>query len=346
MSNIFNFMKSINELSEKTKSLNILSSPLHIQMMEMAKLSDITIQSNSLAALMPISKIITNSNFQNSLINTNKINDNLNFAMMPIAKAIQNSNFQKISNSFAVPNSTLSAISQLASQQEKINRNLFSSLSAISSISLALNEVHKIKNLNTAFTSLSTELAKLASANQNRDIIEDFENLTTEAIIFSDQLTEEYDPANSNNISVEFKSFLNSVEEFYKKNKEAGIILLCVIDILLRFAGLHQYYDFIKEKPEPAIKVEVNEIKNSQTTILKSLNEVKNQLSSKDKISYTNKNCQIKLKPNSRAVVINDLPINYEIVIVKTQPTWLLINYNDPKDGLPQTGWINKNDIK
>lgn len=346
MSNIFDFMKSLNDLSEKTKSLNILRSPLHNQMIEMAKFSNINLQPNSLAALMSISKIISDSSFQNSLINANQINNSLNFGIMPMAKLIQNSRIQKIGQTIAIPNSTLSAFSQLAAQQEKINESLFASLSSINSISLALSEVNKIKNLNIAFTSLSAEIAKLASINQTWDIIEDFEDLTTEAVTLSNQLIEEYNPTITEENSNEFKLFLNSVEEFYKKHKDAGIILLFVIDVILRFAGLHQYYDFIKDKPEPATKIEFKEIKNSQATILRNLDEIKNQLNEKNKISYTNKNCQIKLKPNSRSSVINNLPENYEIVVVKIQPTWFLINYFDPNDGLPQTGWINKKDIK
>ena len=154
MSNIFDFMKSLNDLSEKTKSLNILTSPLHTQMIEMAKFSKINFQPTSLAALMPISKIISDSSFQNSLINANKINNSLHFAMMPMAELIQNNSLQKIGQTIAIPNSTLSAFSQLANHQEKINESLLSSLSSITSITIALNEVSKIKNLNTAFTSL------------------------------------------------------------------------------------------------------------------------------------------------------------------------------------------------
>ncbi len=345
MNIISDYIKSINQLAEKAKSLNALDSPMSLHMAELAKLSNITFRSDSLTALMPLSKIIIDSSFQKSLINSIKIQDGLNFAISPISKTLQNYDFKKINQSFALPNSTIDAILQLASQQENINKNLLSSLSGINSTSIAFNEVNKIKNLNIAFTSLSTELTKIASISQNWNLVKDFEELTTEAVILSNQLTDEY--SSSIKISIaEFKSLLNSVQEFYLKNKDAGIILLFLIDVILRFAGLHQYYDFIKEKPEPATRIEVNEIKDSQTVILESLKEIKQQIIEKNKISYTNKGCQIKLKPNSRSAVINHLPFNYEVVIVKIQPTWLLINYYDPKDGLPQTGWINRNDIK
>ena len=317
MSDMFEFMRSINELTEKIKSLNVSASPLQI------------------------SKVINDSSFQNSLINATKINDSIISSILLLPNVMQKNN-----QSFALPKSTIDSISQLIFQQEKINRSLFVSLSAINSISISLNEVNKIKNLNIAFTSLSTELAKLASTRQNWKIIEDFEDLTSEAITLSEQSTNDYDSTTVNNFSDEFKSFLGSVEEFYLKYKEAGIILLFIIDVILRFAGLHQYYDFIKDKSKSATKSEINEVKNSQITILKNLEDVRQQISKKDKLSYTNKNCQIRLKPNSRSTIINNLTENYEIIVVKIQPTWLLINYTDPKDGLPQTGWINKNDIK
>lgn len=346
MSNIFDFLKSMNELSEKTKSLSVLSSPIHIQMNELAKISNLNIQPNALAALMPISKLLTNTTFQNSLINANKINESLNIAMMPITKVFQNYDFQKISQSFTIPDSTISAISKLAKQQEHINKNLFSSLGVINSISIANKEVNKIKNLNTAFTSLSSEIAKIASLKQDWSIIEDFEDLTNDAIILSDQLTNDSSDSSLENFSIDFKSYLELVDEFYLKYKDAGIIMLFIIDVILRFASLHQYYDFIKDKPEPATQLEVKELQKTNTTILKSLEEVKGEISKKDKISFTNKKCQIKLKPNIKSLVINELSQGFEIIILKRQPTWTLINFSDPKDGLPQTGWINTKDIK
>ncbi|MFP3597864.1 hypothetical protein [Chryseobacterium sp. SIMBA_029] len=346
MSNIFDFLKSINDLSERAKSLNALSSSLHIQMSEMTKLSNINIQPNVLAALMPISKLITNNSFQNSLINVNKISDSINIATISITQVFHNFDFQKTNQSFTISDSTLSALSKLAKQQEDINKNLFGSLSSINSISIAASEINKIKNLNIAFTSLSSEIAKIASLNQNWNIIEDFEDLTTDAIFLSDQLVGEHNEVNIESFSIRFNFFLKSVEEFYQKNKEAGIIMLFVIDVILRFAGLHQYYDFIKDKPESATKIETTELKNTQTVIISTLEEVKKQISKKNKVSYTNKKCYIKLKPNSRAIVINELPKKYEIIILKTQPTWVLINFFDPNDGLPQTGWINAEDIK
>ena len=45
-----------------------------------------------------------------------------------------------------------------------------------------------------------------------------------------------------------------------------------------------QLSDFIKDKPEPATKIEVKEIKTSQAIILRSLDEVKNHLNEKNKI--------------------------------------------------------------
>ncbi|SDI22658.1 hypothetical protein SAMN05421846_105107 [Chryseobacterium taeanense] len=346
MSNIFDFLKLINGLSEKTKSLSVLSSPLQIQMNELAKSSNINIQPDALSALMPISKLLANSSFQNSLISANKINESLNASMMTFSKALQNHDFQKISQSIKIPDSTLSAISNLVKQQEYLNGNLFKSLGVINSTSIAKTELSKIKNLNTAFSSLSSEIAKIASLNHDWNIIENFEDLTNEAIILSDQLTTDSTSLSPENFSIEFKSFLKLVEEFYLKYKDAGVLVLFIIDVILRFASLHQYYDFIKDKPEPATKLEVIELQKANTTILKSIEEVKGEISKNDKISFTSKKCKIKLKPNIKSLVINELPKDFEIIIVKKQPNWTLINFSDPKDGLPQTGWINIEDIK
>lgn len=343
MKEISEFLKSINQLSEKTNSLNILTSPLHKQFTELAKYSNLQAQNNTLFAFMSISKILVDNNFQNSLLNSAKLSSSL-AAMSSFTNLIQNNNLTKITETLTLPSTTLSAISKLSIQQESINKNLIASLTGISSLSNRIDEINKIKNLNLAFTSLSTELSKIASINQNWNIIEDFEELTSAAVHISDQII--LDSNSDSDSTIEFKLFLKSVEQFYIKYKDAGIILLFVIDVILRFAGLHQYYDFIKDKSEVAAVSDINEIKKSQSNILQSLEDVRQQINKAEKLSITNKISSIRLKPNIRSKVINELPKEYEILIVKHQPTWLLINYTDPNDGLPQTGWINKKDVK
>jgi len=47
-------------------------------------------------------------------------------------------------------------------------------------------------------------------------------------------------------------------------------------------------------------------------------------------------------KPRLKSLVIEKLPIDFEVTVLQFNHKWIYVSYFSPKDNLPQTGWIMK----
>jgi hypothetical protein len=233
---------------------------------------------------------------------------------------------------FAVPQPTLNAIASINRQHEQLFGNLRSITEALKIQSPAIAQLN---NLNFALSGISGQIAAIAAQQRNWTIIDDFEEVTEQAIEFSESLTEEVTEEQKR----QFQILLTLVSVFVKKYGVQGLL---IIDIILRFAGLHQYYDFLQHKPELPTKQEVNQIAIKQDSIIQFIGAVNEQLKIAKEYRTTNRECEIKLKPKTKTLTVSKLPKDFELVVLQVNHKWVLVSYFDPKDNLPQTGWIMK----
>lgn len=338
--NNFEFLKS---LTEKTNNLDKLFRPLHLQLSELSTLTDKNIQSKVFSAILPSSQLLQNINFQKGLLST-QLAENISRATLPLSKLITHYDFAKIK----VPDTTLNALINIGLYQNNINQNILQSLSSLSqsqNLKIPSLEFSKIIILNTALTSLSTSIANIATLNNDWDILEEYEDITSEVISFTEEVFSDNHDDNIVNIEVFFKDILDLISKYYSKYKEAGALTLRAVEIFLIFASMHQYYDFLQTKPDLATKQDIKEIKDNQKSIEKYLKETKSLNIGSAELYVLKVKSVIKLKPNKKSIDINILPKNYNINIIKIQPTWVLISYSDPKDGTLQFGYVNKENI-
>lgn len=233
---------------------------------------------------------------------------------------------------FAIPQTTLDAITSINRQHEQ----LFGGLRAITeALKIQSPAIAQINNLNFALSGISGQIASIAAQQRNWTIIDDFEEVTEQAIEFSESLTEEITEEQKR----QFQILLTLVTTFVKKYGVQGLL---IIDIILRFAGFHQYYDFLQQKPELPTKLEVNQIAIKQDSIIQFIGAVNEQLKIAKEYRTTNRECDVKLKPKTKTLTVSKLPKDFELVILQVNHKWVLVSYFDPKDNLPQTGWIMK----
>jgi len=233
---------------------------------------------------------------------------------------------------FAIPQSTLDALDSINHQHEQ----LFGGLRAMTeALKVQSPVIAQINNLNFALSGISGQIAAIAAQQRNWAIIDDYEEVTEQAIEFSESLTEEITEEQKR----QFQILLKLVSAFVKKY---GIQGLLIIDIILRFAGLHQYYDFLQQKPELPTKQEVNQIAIKQDSIIQFIGAVNEQLKSVKEYRITNRECKVKLKPKNKTLTVSKLPKDFELVVLQVNHKWVLVSFFDPKDNLPQTGWILK----
>ena len=237
-----------------------------------------------------------------------------------------------LQSKFAIPQTTIDAITSINRQHEQ----LFGGLRAMTeALRIQSPAIAQINNLNYALSGISGQIAAIAAQQRNWTIIDDFEEVTEQAIEFSESLTEEVTEEQKR----QFQVLLTLVSAFVKKYGVQGLL---IIDIILRFAGLHQYYDFLQQKPELPTKQEVNQIAIKQDSIIQFIEAVNEELKNAKEYRITKRQCDVKLKPKTKTLTVSKLPKDFELVILQVHHKWFLVSYFDPKDNLPQTGWIMK----
>jgi hypothetical protein len=246
------------------------------------------------------------------------------------AEAITNS--MMLHAKLTIPETTFAAIHSINQQHEQLFGGIRAMTEALKIQSPALAQIN---NLNFALSGISGQIASIAAQQRNWSIIDDFEEVTEQAIEFSESLTDEITEEQKR----QFQILLTLVSTFVKKYGVQGLL---IIDIILRFAGLHQYYDFLQQKPELPTKQEVNQIAIKQDSIIQFIGAVNEHLKTAKEYRITNRECEVKLKPKTKALTVSKLPKDFELVVLQVNHKWVLVSYFDPKDNLPQTGWIMK----
>lgn len=254
----------------------------------------------------------------------------------PTLSAIQQmSKSLNLQTKFAIPQSTLDALASINRQHEQ----LFGGLRAMTeALKIQSPAIAQINNLNFALSGISGQIAAIAAQQKNWAIIDDYDEVTEQAIEFSESLTEEITEEQQR----QFQILLSLIIAFFNKHKTLGKVSSSVINIFLIIAGIHQYYDFLKDKPELATKGEVNQINIKQDSIIQFIGAVNEQLKSVKEYRITNRKCEVKLKPKHKTLTVSKLPKDFELVVLHVNHKWVLVSFFDPKDNLPQTGWIMK----
>ncbi|CAN5840926.1 hypothetical protein BH24BAC1_BH24BAC1_08880 [soil metagenome] len=240
-----------------------------------------------------------------------------------------------LQSKFAIPQTTLDAITSINLHHDQLFGGIRAMTEALKIQSPALAQIN---NLSFALSGISGQIAAIAAQQRNWTIIDDFDQVTNQALDFTVTLTDEVTEEQQR----QFQILLALVVSFINKYKSLGVLALLIIDIILQAAGIHQYYDFLQEKPELPTKTEVNQISIKQDSVLHFIHLVNEQLKQANEYRITNRICEVKLKPKSKTLTLTKVPKDFEIVVIQILHKWVYVSYFDPKDNLPQTGWIFK----
>ena len=240
-----------------------------------------------------------------------------------------------LQSKFTIPPTTLNAITLISKQHEQ----LFGGIRAMAeALKVQSPAIVQINSLHTALSGISGQIAAIAAQQKNWTIIDDFEEVTEQALEFTETLSEELTEEKQR----QFNALLTLALSFLNKHKALGISTLLIIDIFLRFAGIHQYYDFLREKPEPPTKSEVNKISIKQDSVSQFILAIEEKLKEVKEYRITNRICEVKLKPQSKTITLTKLPSDFTVIVIQIHHKWVYVSYFDPNDNLPQTGWVMK----
>lgn len=231
-----------------------------------------------------------------------------------------------------IPQTTLDTISSINRQHEQLFGNLRNITEVLNKHQYVFSQIN---NWQFAISGLSGQLAAIAASQQKWDLIDDFEEITEEAISLNEKIYDE------NGISkeglAELKEFFQRIEiKVDKIDADANSIFwkfITLIGIILAFTGEIRNW---LPKPNYATKQEVEEVIKDQFKLYES------KLKEEKELRITDRECKVLIKPQMKSVVIEKLPCDYEVVVLQTNHKWTYVSYISPKDNLPQTGWVMK----
>jgi hypothetical protein len=238
-------------------------------------------------------------------------------------------NFQ---TKFAIPQITLDAITSINRQHEQLFVNLRSITEAINTNQTAFNQINSWQ---FAISGISGQLAAIAASQKKWDLIDDFEEITEEAVSLNERIFDE------NGVT---KEGLNELKEFFQRieikvdkiDADANSLfwkLLTLLGFILAVMGEARNW---LPKPEYATKQEV------ETVIKEQFGIYEKKLKEDKQFRITSRVCKVMSKPRFKSLVIEKLPINFEVTVLQVNHKWVYVTYFSPVDNLPQTGWIMK----
>lgn len=232
---------------------------------------------------------------------------------------------------FTIPTTALDLINSIGNQNSRLFEGMNSALEMSKSITTAI----EIPNLQFALSGLSAQLAKIASSQQKWDILEDFDEITEEAVSINDRIIEEQGLSNEN---LEYlNEFLSRIEvKIDNQDKSSSAIFWKVLALISFILAITSEIRNWTPKPEFATQEEVDK------TITKHFSNFEKKLKEQKEYRITNRKCKVFLKPKSKSKVVVNIEKGFEFVVLNVNHKWIYVSYLNPNDNLPETGWIMK----
>ncbi len=247
--------------------------------------------------------------------------------MMSISQSIQKQ------LNFIIPPKTISVMDSIVNQHKQV----WSMANSITNIVNSGNAFAQMSSLQFALQNITGKITGIATFQQRWDLIDDFQEISNQALAISGNI--EDDLALTEEDSKSFQELLTFVYSVIKKHRKVGVYSIIFIDMVLRIASFHQYYDFLKSKPESATKTDLVKF---EEILFKALEE---KLKSEKEYRITKRICKVHLKPKSKSVVLARLKSDSEVIVLQVTAKWVYISYTDD-DNLSLTGWVMKKYLK
>lgn len=178
-------------------------------------------------------------------------------------------------------------------------------------------------------------MATVSTATRRWDLIEDFEEISNEALSIGESITDR-GAITGNDIEI-IKDFLGRIEtKIDTKDTDWFSLLLkwmAVIGFVL--AIIAEARNWI-DKPEAATMRDIEQFKKEV------YEKLETKLTEHRDSSLTNRPCLVRNKPLPRSKPFTRLPENCSVVILSIKHKWAYISYINPKDNLAETGWVLK----
>jgi len=230
---------------------------------------------------------------------------------------------------FEIPTTAFDAIRAISKQHEQIFRNLRNFTQAMQP------SFGQINSLQIALSGISGQLATIAAAQKKWNLLTDFEEISNEAIVINERIID--DEGITYEVLNEIKSFLERIGiRVDKIDADASSIFwktLAILCFILAVVGELRNWT---PKANYATKEEVESIIKNQFSTFESKLKIQNEYRT------TNRVCKVMWKPKRKSLILDTLPVDYDVIVLQCKHKWIYVSYISPKDNLPQTGWVLK----
>ncbi|WP_348825029.1 hypothetical protein [Flavobacterium aestuarii] len=233
---------------------------------------------------------------------------------------------------FQIPQPTLDAIRGISQMQE----SLFGNLRDVSAMLVESQKPYlsQINSLQFAMNGISGQIAAIAAKSNQWSLLDEFEDINEQAIEITNSFT--LDIALTEEESIRFEQLIEKIVTFFKNNKKFGVSALLFVSVMVNLMNIHQYYDFVKPKAEPATKEDLVKFERKiQQSIELKLKEIK-------EYRTTNRVSKVMLKPKTKTIIVASLPKGFDVIVLQINHKWAFVSYINPKENLMETGWIMK----
>lgn len=241
--------------------------------------------------------------------------------------------FKNFIEQYKMPNSMIETIESIKRHQEM----LFSGLNSFNSI--YSNSQSLINSAQSAMQSITSQVAYHSAFLKDWEYLNQFGEISKEVLELNEKLGK--DEGLSREEFVEIKQTLSNIySSLLSVEKDTSSVLmkwLTIIGFILTLISEGRNW---VSKPNFITKEEF------QSTMQEFYNKNLQQLNKQNQQRIVNHNCKIYFKPNTKSNVVLKIENGYNLVVVDVRKEWVFVSFSDPKDNLPQTGWIQKKYLK
>lgn len=242
---------------------------------------------------------------------------------------------------FAIPSTLLSSL-------DSINHNYFKAFQSLGSIanvaSYHLHPAAQLSSVRFALNGLTKQMATIAAAQRQWSLFDDLNIFSKHVSEFVETL--ESERSWTDGVKEKWLLVVEYSKKVYDKNKKVGRKAILILSILTIPTDVHQYVDFLRPKPELVTKENLQSfrqetIEDVRTIVADEISKYFSNVLNEEK-RVTMRPCKIRLKPSSGSYVVATVSEGFDVVVIQNNHEWSYVSYFDPKDNLPQSGWILK----
>ena len=235
---------------------------------------------------------------------------------------------------FNIPQTTIDALNSINMK----NQEIFSHLKGISDWTRATQSLFHPDSLHNALCKISGEFASYATLKKQWDLIDDFEEISNQAVIINEKIIEDEGVTKAS--LDEIKRFMERIDlKIDKNNSDSTALffkLLTILGFIFALLGEIRYWI---PKQDFATKEEVQDVIKNRFIIIQSKSEKKKDCKT------TNRQCKVMLKPSAKSLVLMNVPSNSKVIVLQGYGKWSYVSMINSGDSFPVCGWIMKKSL-